>query len=200
MSDIPLNLHLYGATPGFGLNYIDGDPFYVCLPNLKNFIDLKYLILEDNNYSKWSRFWKQANGRHAFVFADDYPAFLNLGLGTKKDLLEVHTTAFWKNVVASNFIPSEVIPCLLPMDSNGNWDTEALKDLPNGTISHGGTLYVDKHPIHYSEMPKKDFGVIWIGDTVEGLELPWFSFNRALYGAFSLKVHESFNWFQSRWV
>lgn len=70
-------------------------------------------------------------------------------------------------------VPGNYRPMLTPLDKEGNLLVGFRKHNPNGTILHGGTLYMGGIPQRQIDPAFFNGETITIGETIEGLELTW---------------------------
>ena len=80
----------------------------------------------------------------------------------------------------------EVHPILIPLDKNGAIDLRVLTRNRNGSITKGGTLFLDNRPIQSRPFASNkelylDPYEFHIGDTVIGMEMSWLLWDGCLF-------------------
>lgn len=185
--------------PGFGsvvlISYItiDGDRFALCLPRFVSWSLLTKLgAFNLENRERWLKFW---DGYNPFVLLD---GTVNLEI---LDVIAISDDEQYARLLydGTDVANTVVMPVLIPLDKNGNFDKTALKGVEIGTPMYGGTAYFDGQPCENKLFPLA-YHHMSIGDSVEGKELPWFVFHGILFGAFYFRINRNFRDFQRRFV
>lgn len=178
---------------------IDGDKFVLALPVIDQIESLLFLVNNcEESQKAWEDFWGENRNFLYTLRRQGKPAET-----WQMYSISLFTTEIFESfdVLQGNIVSDvDILPILIPIDSNGKYDKSALKGFANGELSIGGTLYIDGQPVK-AEDRKVPERTITIGDTWPGYELKWFKLWGVLFGAFTLPIDwNSFSQFVKKFV
>lgn len=167
---------------------IDGDLFQLELPTDSFWCGLRdfcaKVSLPVGGLSNASPFLLQSGVSAQYLYASDMTANHPDGRAASPIGELVYNKGLW-NVIGYREKLWAFQPNLIPLFQDGGFAIESnFENNPNGTITTGGTLYINGKPVLLADSiyrfdPEKMN--VWIGDTVPGYELRWINWRGCMF-------------------